>query len=176
MRCDEKINGANVYIKSITDEDNFDFYLFWLRDPDIIKFLEVRLSLPHNKDDLKRYVEKQNKSNDSLLFGIFKKDNTFIGTIRLSNISKYHKTCDLGFMIGDKTQHKKGYAFDAIQCAIAYSKNILDIRKIYAGCYSENNSSSRLLKKLDFNLAATLKKHWVVGRNFNDQLIYERFL
>ena len=78
-----------------------------------------------------------------------------------------------------KQGHKKHFGClkeIKVQCAIAYSKNILDIRKIYAGCYSENTSSSGLLKKLDFNLAATLKKHWVVGRNFNDQLIYERFL
>lgn len=176
MLCKDRIDGKNVYLKTLSEDIDFDLYLFWLRDPDINKFLEVRLSLPTCEEDLKKYVDIQNNAVDALLFGIFKNNNTFIGTVRLSNINNYHKTCDIGFMIGDKAQQNKGYAYDAIQCAIRYSKNNLNIRKIYAGCYSENYSSSGLLKKLNFKLAARLKKHWFFNNVTCDQLIFERFI
>ena len=176
MQCDEKVYGLNVYLKTLSGNIDFNLYLMWLKDPDVNKFLEVRYSLPKKINDLKSYVKKQNNSIDSLLLGIFKKDNTFIGTIRISNIDQNHKTCYLGFMIGDKSQHKKGYGFDSVNAAIHYLDKKLKMRKIYSVCYSDNISSSNLLKKLEFKLAASLNMHWVIDKKFNDQLIYEKFL
>ena len=176
MICNSRLNGKNLYLRSLNKNDNYNLYFSWLNDSEINKFLEIRYNLPSDKSTLIDYIDQQNKSLNSIFFGIFKNNSKFIGTLRLHNINSHHNTCELGFIIGDKSEHKKGHAYDALNCAIKYAKQNLGVRKIYAGCYSENTTSSKLLLKIGFTLTATLEKHWIFNKKFNDQLIYQKFI
>jgi RimJ/RimL family protein N-acetyltransferase len=82
-----------------------------------------------------------NESNVDYIFGIYVKDNDkYIGNIKVGNIG-FDKTADIGMMIGDKSEHGKGYATDAISCISNFSFNILGLKKLVAGMIKLNYGS-----------------------------------
>ena len=69
-----KLSNQLVTLRNIKPTDELASYLCWLSDHAVNQFLEIRLNLPGNITDLRKYVNMINKSSDSILFGIFSKN------------------------------------------------------------------------------------------------------
>jgi len=85
------------------------------------------------------------------LLGIFLRlDQRYIGNIKLGSIEECHRTADIGLLIDDKTEWGKDRASEAIAALTEYACNQLNIAKLTAGCYTDNEGSRRAFLKIDY--------------------------
>ncbi len=63
---------------------------------------------------------------------------------------------DIGFAFLPQFE-KKGYAFESANAALKYGKDVLNLKKILAVTSRDNESSGRLLEKLDFKFERLIK-------------------
>lgn len=156
-----EIEGARISLRCLTNRDVTEVYLGWLDDRSVNQFLEVRFSAPKTLEELKKFVEKVNKSDDVLLFGIFLTEGlTHIGNIKLGPISFIHGRADIGIIIGEKNYWGRGLATEAITLLSDHATAGLGLSRIYAGCYESNVGSRRAFEKAGFFVQARLADFW----------------
>jgi ribosomal-protein-alanine N-acetyltransferase len=150
MRIKLPLVGKSIFLRSLCEEDATNDYLSWFQDPEVIRYLEVRFSVPKSLEDLSRFIENNNKSDDTLLLGIFLLSGRHIGNIKLGPINSIHSSADIGLMIGDRNEWAKGYASLAIFQLSEFAFANLGLIKLTASCYSGNNGSYHAFLKIGF--------------------------
>jgi ribosomal-protein-alanine N-acetyltransferase len=151
------IYGEAVELRPIDQKHADGPYVSWLRDEKVTRFLEARFT-DYDNARLRDYIRAENERLNAVLFGIFlTAGDRFIGTIKLSQIRIGHRNCEIGLMIGDKTEWGKGYATVAIRLACRYAFDSLKLHKVTAGCYSDNPSSARAFLKAGFTQEGRLR-------------------
>ena len=172
MKITEPLVTQNLVLQTLEKVDIGENYLAWLNDPEINRYLEIRFSCPVNMNDLEKFVEQINASENNLMLGVFHKENGHhIGNVKLGPVQTDHKRADLGFLIGDKACWGNGYASEAIVsiCQLGFEK--LGLKKITAGCYQNNIGSLKALIKSGFEQEAILKSQSICdGQRVNSLL------
>lgn len=83
---------------------------------------------------------------------------------------------ELGWVL-NKAYQCRGYMTEAAQAVIGFAKEELSVRRIFAGCDSENVASYRLMEKLGITHASTGIRH---NRSMGDkervELVYEMWV
>lgn len=173
MRIEATLEAQDLLLRTLSTGDATSDYLNWLLDPQVNAFLEIRFNLPSTLAELSSFIEKIAVSSDSLLLGIYKKaDLKHIGNIKLGPINPYHRCADLGFLIGDRSEWGKGYASSAIKIITDYAFNHLDLAKVTAGCYAQNEGSRRALLKAGFQQEGCQTLQWEANGIRQDGLLF----
>ena len=93
------LQSDNFFLKHLTVKNANKNYLSWLKDKDVNRYLECRF-FKYNLNDIRNYIKKFDKKNNSI-FGIFDlKNKKHIGNITLS--ISVHNVAYFGYLIGDK--------------------------------------------------------------------------
>lgn len=175
MKLEIPIQGESIILRSLQQGDATLDYLDWLSDPAINAYLEVRFSPPKLVTDLEAFIAEANTSLHTLMLGIFLQENgRHIGNIKLGQIDWHHNVGDIGFLIGDKEQWGKGYASAAIVLLADYAFAHLDLVKLTAGCYAENEGSRRALLKAGFVEEGRRISQWLVAGYRQDGVLMGR--
>jgi RimJ/RimL family protein N-acetyltransferase/methionyl-tRNA formyltransferase len=170
MTIDHTLDDGVIQLRCLRPSDVGDRYLQWLRDPVVNQYLEVRHDPPKDVCELARFVEATNAREDSFLFGIFIKDGTHIGNIRLGCINRHNRRADLGLLIGDREHWGKGYATRAIRIVAKFAFTELQLVRLTAGMHAPNQGSFRAFLKAGFVHDGTAKDYWQSGGHSVDQL------
>jgi len=129
--------------------DNFKNYLSWMQNEIANPFIQS-VSNETTLNDLHEYVHLRNKSDNSMLFGIFLQDNSeHIGNVKLEPILPSQEAT-LGILIGEEKWRRKGVGFEVIQAIIEYSFLDLGLRRLKLGVSQNNLAAYKLYKKLGF--------------------------
>lgn len=131
-----------LLLRCLNSNDIGHRYLAWVWDPAVTGQLEVRFTPPSSLNDLRAFVKKTNESEDTLLLGIFLPEpSRHIGNIKLGPINFWHRTADIGLLIGDRDEWGKGWATMAIKAVTDFAFKELGLYKVTASCYSSNKGS-----------------------------------
>ena len=76
-------------------------------------------------------------------------DNGFIGCCDLSDIDRWHRRAEVGFMIA-RPWWGGGYAFEAMRAVINEAATALGLQRLTARAHVGNDRSERLLRRLGF--------------------------
>jgi RimJ/RimL family protein N-acetyltransferase len=146
----------------------------WLADPLTNRFLEVRFSVPDPEEQL-MLMNDWNSNESTLYFGILvvgKDKPKLIGTVKFGPYDVNHKRGELGILIGDLNYWGKGIASTAIELATKeISRFFPDIRKIYAGAYSENIGSVKAFLKCGFQIEGIQQDMFQAGLQRSSQIL-----
>ena len=139
-----------------------DKEIFALRSNDNVnKYLDRKPS--KSIDDARNFIQTINENiqrNDSIYWAItWNGTDTLVGTICLFNFSGDHSKAEIGYELLPNFQGK-GIMQEAILKVIDFGFQYVGINSIEATTHSENLSSTRLLKKLNF------MKHSAADENF----------
>ncbi|MCX6772581.1 MAG: GNAT family N-acetyltransferase [Candidatus Micrarchaeota archaeon] len=145
-----RIEGAQVYLQSLGDENATADYVRWLSDPQVNKYLDtVKTTIP----ELKNFIRGKNASADCLFLGIFTTEgNRHIGNIKLEP-KPYdigHRRAAIGVIIGETSYWGKGIATEAIKLIVDYGFANMPLDEIYAGFIAGHESSKRAFEKVGF--------------------------
>ena len=174
MQIDPPIQSSRLKLRTLKENDIGERYLSWLNEEEINRFLEVRFT-GQTATSLRKYVASLNDSKDTLFLGMFLKDSgVHIGNIKLGPINPQHKRADIGIVVGDRDHWGKGYATEAIGALANYAFTGLDLHKLTAGLYEENEGSRQAFLKAGFVEEGRLPEHWLCGGAWQDGILLGR--
>ena len=84
-------------------------------------------------------------------------DGRFVGACDLSDIDRWHRRAEVGFMLG-REAWGQGYAQEAMQAVVAFAAGA-GVRKLTARTHLGNRRSETLLEKLGFTEEGLLRGH-----------------
>lgn len=147
----ETFIGERVYLHKMGESDATTSYASWLNDVEVNKYLATKSA---TVDELKSYIATKNSQPNTLLFGIFsKEDDGHIGTIKLEPIDTVAKVATIAIMIGDKRYWGKGLAVESMQLLIDYCFSDLGLKEVNLGVLAQNEPAIRAYQKLGFEEA-----------------------
>ena len=146
------IKPSMVHIIELNQADyDLDLYLSWLQNVEDNQFIEA-VREDYSKFDLQKYLESRVNNPQVKFWGIFLESRKFIGTIKLEPINWENQTAWLGMMIGDSSEHGKGYGFQALNLVLNQAENVLLLRDIFLGVHKDNTPAIRIYKKSGFEI------------------------
>ena len=143
-----------------------------MNDPEVVQFTEQK-NKKHTRKNIGLFLKKTNEDIFSEIYGIFYEKN-LIGTIKIGNINKIHKTAEISYIIGNKKFWNKGIATFVVKKICDYIFGKLKLKKIIAGTYSVAISSQKILIKNGFKLEGILKKQILFKNKRIDLHFYGR--
>jgi len=150
----------------IHDQMNVDHYLKWLCNEQVIRFSEQR-HRKHTIENQRDYL--RSFDGDNQIWEITR------NAIPIGTITSYrnppNSTANLGIMVGEPTVWGQGYgseAWDAV-CKYLFEDGI---RKIEAGCMSNNHAMRGVLSKCGFEFEATLPNYFLLDGKPEDMVYY----
>ncbi|WP_433750121.1 GNAT family N-acetyltransferase [Falsibacillus pallidus] len=102
---------------------------------------------------------------------VLKENNRFIGTVGLNNLQIHNKRCEIGYEIHPDTW-KKGYTSEAVKIVLQYCFDELDLYRVGAVTFLENEPSFNLLMKLGFQKEGILRGYLYQHEVSNDAFIF----
>lgn len=136
----DKLYYKNFLLKKMRVFDISLDYLKWFKFKTELRFIENKNI--HSLTNLKNFVKK-NQNKDTIIIGVFNKNNKHIGNIKFDNINRNDSSCYLGIIIGDKKYRGKGYSKNIIFGAIKLLKKNFNIDYVYLGV-NQNNMRARI--------------------------------
>jgi len=140
--------GERVYLAPV-EMQQIDSYLTWLNDPEVTRYLDIRLPLS-------RLVEEEKLQNlirdpNSVFLGInLRNPDKFIGGIGLHNYRNLEHKATFGIFIGDKTEWNKGYGTEATELIVTHGFMSLNLHRIELDVYDFNARGVRCYEKVGF--------------------------
>lgn len=175
MKASYFLSDQQVGLNKLTVEDMNRNYFNWLNDPDVINGISAGV-FPSTQEDVENYVRSANSGNDSVLFGIFSRDNDLhVGNIRVSFINYVNRTCMMGIMIGEKSGRGKGYGTKACSLVIDYVFSTLNLNKIWLYVLDDNEAAKKMYHNLGFVVEGKLVQHFFKNGRYQDLLIMSIF-
>ena len=156
MKSEQILTSGNIKLVDLTLEHCTQTYVNWLNDPTINRFLESRW-FPQDIDSVKQFVTSVSSMKNAYMFAIINEENQHIGNIKIDCIHPVHKKAEIGYMIGDKASHGKGYGSTAIKLICDFGFKNLDLHRISAHICSLNIASRKALMKARFVYESTQK-------------------
>lgn len=141
----------------IDSEDDINCYICW-QDKDTQNGYNYKMTA-----SFEEYAKQENKSRFTATI-IRKSDNAPIGCIF---VSPEYALPDIAIMIF-KPYRNMGYGTMAFSLGVQYCFEVLKLKKIYAGCYTDNHASLAMLEKCGFvphPEGNSYEKHYLTGQD-----------
>ncbi|MDN7245360.1 GNAT family N-acetyltransferase [Planococcus shenhongbingii] len=111
-------------------------------------------------------------SKRGMRWGIVLKENgDFIGTIGLNNLNIRAKKSEIGYEL-HPDYWRQGFMKEAIKAVLQYAFENLDLVRMGAVTFPDNEASSRLLRKMGFTEEGRLRSYLYQGGQSHDALIF----
>jgi len=162
MQNNFKTKVLGFDIRALDERDASEKYLSWLKDTDVLKFLEIDNSSYNSIEDLISYIKGIDNTR-VFLFGIFH-NNEHIGNLTVNSIDYKRGTFDMGYLIGNKEFWGTKAGEAAIVSGLKFAFEVLSMRKIFGGIYSKNLGARILAREIGFvEEAILLERGFVDG-------------
>lgn len=166
-----RIDGENIFLRRLTEEDATEDYVRWMNDPEINQYLESRF-YEQSIESCKAFIRSVSNDNN-YQFGIFLKETgKHIGNIKIGSINQYHKYADIGFLIGEKQFWGRGIATEAIKLATDFAFNTLKLHKLWGGAYSPNIGSVKAFMKNGYEQEGIKRSQYLCHGEYVDDIMY----
>lgn len=140
----DRIETDRLLIRRFREADISDLYIGWLNNREVVRFSNQRFKTHTVASCLDYYQSFKNSDNQFVCIEI-KETSTLIGTMTLY-YSRYHRTVDIGIMIGEMAARNKGYGAEAWNAVLRHCANSGSVRKISAGTLGCNLAMLKLIE------------------------------
>lgn len=162
------IKGNRICLRTFTREEYHQFWESYIPDP-------VMDPNPYTYDKEKvniRYDSIVEKDSCYPRVGIFLSDETLIGELSFKRINREKSQCELGIALVNDKFKGLGYGTEAIEMAINYVFNTLQLNYIYADTMGSNFKMQKIFNKLGFEFINIEEHCYDMHDRWEDKLSY----
>ena len=166
------INAARVSLRPFIENDKDSIYAIY-SDPEVMRYWgSLPMKDPLEAKDFLAEILEDLRSRRCIQWGIARRtDDRVIGTIAFFYLDFVARKAELGFALG-RAHWGMGYMHEALQAAIGYAVNEMDLRRLEADVDPRNLPSIRLLERLGFQKEGYLRERWLVLGESQDSVLY----
>ncbi len=144
------LSGKKVRLTALNNQDA-PTITRWHENADFLRLLDTNPAVPRTEADISEWIVETNGANNEVTFAIRLIDgDELIGTIGFDGIEWPNQVAGLSIGIGDRSNWNRGYGYEAIQLALAYAFNELNLHRIQLTVFSYNKSAIALYEKAGF--------------------------
>lgn len=167
------IIGEKIILREIEEKD-LDLIVKWRNDPEILRWLFSYL--PLNKVKQMKWYEKYLNDYTQQTFMIeAKEEKTPVGTVGLTNIDYKNQKAELTVIIGEKEYWGRGLGEEALNLLVKFAFNEMNLRKIKALVFSDNEKAIKLYEKGGFEEEEILREEIFKEGKFKDVVVMSLF-
>lgn len=159
------IKGNKTYIRAVELEDA-RLISAWLNDRDTNQYLDI--IYPVSKRDADSYLLEGDNDSSKRIFIIDNEDRKPIGLIVINNIKWEYRNCELGIVIYDKNFRSKGYGKDALNAAIEFVFNEMNMHLVQLKAAEDNHIAIKLYSELGFEKEGILRDRYFKSGKYSN--------
>lgn len=163
--------GKKVWLRPISTNDVSQLTI-WINNQDITQYTDQ--IFPMNEADETEWIRSLSGNKHDIVLGIMVADN-LIGAIGAHNINYIYRTCETGALIGEQEYRNKGFGKDAKMLQLDFLFNTLNLRKVYARVFANNERSLAYLKKSGYKIEGIRKKQVYKNGEYIDEIMVAIF-
>ena len=173
-----EIDSKRIILRSWRDEDIGDL-IEGLNNINVSKCLAT-VPYPYTKKDAEEFItyakSKEENTKDLMLAIVLKENNKVIGGISIHDINKKDGTCTGGIWLNEKYQNN-GYGTEAFSARAKYCFEILGLRRLESGYFSDNKKSKKMQEKIGYKYEGKRRKKYLclATNEYNDECIMSLF-
>ena len=141
----------------------------WLNNPKVNKLIGDEPGKRTNLQKQKEWFKNYEKDKTKKFFTICD-DETPIGIVGLSNISKNNRNADLFIAIGEDAYRGQGFGKKALNWIVDFAFEKLKLNKINLGVFEENKTAINLYKSFGFEIEGFMKEEVYFAGKFHNFL------
>ena len=166
------IHAPRVSLRPLTDNDAGSLYEIY-SDPEVMRYWGgAAMKHPREIKDFLAEVREDLRQRKCIQWGIARRtDNRIIGTFAFFGVDVIARKGEIGFALG-RAHWGMGYMREALQAALGYGFNEMDLRRIEADVDPRNLPSIRLLEHVGFRNEGYLRERWLVAGETEDSVFY----
>lgn len=159
MIASNLLRGEKVRLTAVTSYDLSTITRWW-GDPDFLRLYNTAPAIPRNEDQLSRRFELSQTSPDVFLFAIrLLDDDELIGLLELDGVDWSNGTTFLSIGFGDARHRGQGYGREAMQLALNFAFNELNLHRVCLTVFSYNERAIALYERLGFVREGSFREH-----------------
>ena len=163
------IFGKRVALGPILPLDMPEFFR-WLDDAELARLNEPYY--PKNWHRQEAFWTNADGDKSRIFFAIRAQgDALAIGYVQITNIDAVHRSADLGICIGDATQRRQGRGREALELAIAYCWNTLNLSRVALSVFATNQPAIALYTALGFAPEGVLRRAKYINGQWVDVVL-----
>ncbi len=166
------LRGDKVRLTAVNSMDLSTIARWWA-DADFLRLYETPPAVPRNEDQLSRRFDISQTSSEVFLFAIrLLDDDDIIGLLEMDGINWWNRTTFVSIGIGEAQYRGRGYGYEAMQLALNFAFNELNLHRVCLTVFSYNTAAITLYERLGFTREGTYREHLERdGRRF-DMYLY----
>lgn len=153
------LRGQKVRLTAVTAADMATITHWW-SDPDFLRLYNTAPAIPRNEDQISRRFDLSQTSPDVFLFAIrLVDDEELIGLLELDGVDWPNRTTFLSIGIGEARFRGQGYGYEAMQLALNFAFNELNLYRVCLTVFSYNAAAVALYERLGFSREGVYREH-----------------
>lgn len=166
------LTGRMVRLTAVSKED-LPVMARWWSDVDFLRRYDAVPAAPKNEAQLAKRIENAHADSSTFLFGIrLLAEERLIGILEFDGVLWSHGTSYISIAIGDAADRGQGYGYEAMQLALTYAFNELNLHRVFLTVFSYNKPAIYLYEKLGFHCEGTYREHLKRDGERHDMLLY----
>lgn len=170
------IVGKRLYLRPLDPRTDTERCYGWMNDREVTQWLLRHTPIPFPAQQ--RWIEditKERSTTDFVFAVVLREGDVHIGNVGLHRIDWIDRTASTGWVIGEKSEWKKGYGFEAVALMLGYAFTSLNLRKITSATIAPNTASSRIHEKCGYQKIGTRQQQFFRDGAYHDEFLWEVF-
>ncbi|WP_211749267.1 GNAT family N-acetyltransferase [Paenibacillus sp. Marseille-Q4541] len=155
------LETQRLFLREITMQDAIPIYSYLSLDEVTRYYGRESMESLEQAEEIVALFDTNYRDKRGIRWGIERKDTgQFIGTVGFHSWVPRHRRAEIGYEI-HPDHWRKGYASEAIREAIAFGHDTMNLSRIGAITFIDNEASGQLLLKLGFEKEGVLRDYMV---------------
>lgn len=168
-----QLETARYRLRSLVPDAVGPRYLGWLRDPEVIRYLNARFH-PADAESVAAFVASHDDDR-AFLLGIFDRaDDSHVGNFRVLR-SPEHRRAELGVMIGERAHWGRGVVQEVRAAVLDFLFEEAAVEKVIGSVYAANAAAIFNYQAQGFRTDGVQRDHVVLGEGRCDLIHFAMF-
>ena len=166
------LETERLILREITKEDTEGIFACFSNDEVTRYYGQETLQNLKQAEDFIEFFRKNYHDKRGIRWAIERKeDKEIIGTIGFNAWLPKHKRAEIGYEL-HPNHWRKGYTSEAVLAILTYGFDVMELTRVGAIVFKENEASQNLLTKIGFQEEGILKKYMYQNGVAHDTYVY----
>lgn len=166
------LEGQKVRLTALA-QDDLPTVARWYEDSSFLRMLDARAAQPRTENELQGWLSSAHKARDGFLLAIRRRhDGQLIGYLEIDGILWNQQTGFIGIGIGEQSDWGHGYGREAMELALGFAFDELNLHRISLNVFSYNTRAIALYESLGFKQEGVQREALFRGGQRHDLIWY----